>query len=116
VRLWLSAVIALPGLLVGANQLSPSNFVPANFAGMDFHDLTLFPKDAASSVIKIQVPVQLVRFAGDGRSLYASIDDQGKLQPNLVRIDFNPVPVAPSPARETSSLKTLWSPRTAARQ
>jgi hypothetical protein len=89
VKLWFLAVIVLAGLLDGQTQ-----FVPANVTvGKPSHDLRLFPKDGTATVINIQFPVETVKFAGDGRSLYASLplDQRTKLQPSLVRIDFNPI-------------------------
>jgi hypothetical protein len=89
VKFWLLAVIVLVGLLDGQTQ-----FVPANVTvGKPSHDLRLFPKDGTATAINIQFPVWLVKFASDGRSLYASlpIDQRTKLQQGLVRIDFNPI-------------------------
>lgn len=89
-KLWFLAVILLAGLLDGQTR-----FVPANVAG---HDLRLFPKDGQATVINIQFPVWIVKFASYGRSLYASlpIDQRTKLQPCLVRIDLNPIEKEPS--------------------
>jgi hypothetical protein len=89
VKFWVLAVIVSAGLLDGQTQ-----FVPANVTvGKPSHDLRLFPKDGQATAINIQFPVWIVKFAGDGRSLYASLpmDQRTKLQPNLVRIDFNPI-------------------------
>jgi hypothetical protein len=89
VKFWFLVVIVLAGLLDGQPQ-----FVPANVTvGKPSHDLRLFPKDGKATVINIQFPVWIVKFAGDGRSLYASlpIDQRTKLEQSLVRIDFNPI-------------------------
>jgi Tol biopolymer transport system component len=78
----------LPGLLAAQNQ-----FVPANLfsTGPDPTDLTLFPLNAPARAINIKFPVWIVRFAGDGRSLYASLRAaQGTgIEQYLVRIDLD---------------------------
>jgi hypothetical protein len=89
VKFWFLGVVVLAGWLEGQTQ-----FVPANVTvGKPSHDLRLFPKDGTAAVINIQFPLWIVKFAGDGRSLYASlpIDQRTKLKPSLVRIDLNPV-------------------------
>jgi len=78
VKLWFLAVIVLAGLLEGQTQ-----FVPANYVGTG--DLRLFPKDGKATVINTQSPGWRVKFAGDGRSLYAASDE------NLMRIGFSPI-------------------------
>src|SRR5260370_35871162 len=91
-KLWFLAVIGFAGLLDGQTQ-----FVPANYVGGDSHNLILFPKDGGAPVINIQFPVGAVKFAGDGRSLYASlpIDQRTRPEQSLVRIDFEPVRSTP---------------------
>jgi hypothetical protein len=90
VKLWFLAVIASARLLAGQSE-----FRPANFTG----ELRLFPADNPATVIKIPFSLELVKFATDGRSLYASLlsDPFTKLErmPGLVRIDFNPVRSTP---------------------
>jgi hypothetical protein len=87
VKLWFLAVIVLAGLLDGQTQ-----FVPAKYVGTDSHDLRVFPKDGRATLINIQFPVWTGKFAGNGRSLYASlpIDQRTKPDQHLVRIDSYP--------------------------
>jgi hypothetical protein len=102
VKLWFLTVIVLAGLLDGQTQ-----FVPANYAGTGSNDLRLFPKDGRATVINIQFPVRAVKFAGDGRSLYASlpIDQRTKPDQNLVRIDFNPMRSTPVTGTQGFAIK-----------
>jgi len=94
VKLGFFSAVVLAGLLPGQGQ-----FVPANFKDAGSHDLVLFPANGAASVINIPFPLWAVKFGGDGRTLYSSLDyDQRKKlegRPGLVRIDFSPTRSTP---------------------
>jgi len=84
VERWVLAVITSARLLASQGEFYPANVT--NLGGV--YELRLFPPDKAATVIKIPVGWP-VKFAGDGRSLYAGVTS------SLVRIDFNPVRSAP---------------------
>lgn len=83
-KLWFLAVI-VAGSLQGQAKFVPANFVADNRS----HDLRLFPKDGASAVVKMPGADRQVKFAADGRSLYAVTDQ------SLIRVDFKPVRYTP---------------------
>jgi hypothetical protein len=91
VKLWFLAAVALARLLAGQSESRPANFTGLGGA----RELRLFPADRPSTAIKMPFALELVKFASDGRSLYASLlsDPFTKLErmPGLVRIDFSPV-------------------------
>ena len=91
-KLWFLPVVGLAGVLAGQPR-----FVPANYGHLNSHDLRLFPTDGSATAVNIPFPVWGVKFADDGRSLYASspIDQRTKPDQSLVRIDFNPVRSTP---------------------
>jgi hypothetical protein len=94
VKLSVLVAITLARLLAGQSE-----FHPAIFTTVDGVGLKLFPSHGPATAIKMPFNQWLVRFASDGRSLYASLpfDPHTKLEqmPGLVRIDLNPVRSTP---------------------
>jgi hypothetical protein len=92
VKLWVLAAITSARLIAGQSEFHPANFATVGA-------LKLFPADGPATVIKIPFNLWLVKFASDGRSLYASLrsDPLTKLEtmPGLVRIDLKPVHSTP---------------------
>jgi WD40 repeat protein len=102
VRLWFLVVFVLAGLLDGQTQ-----FVPANYFGTNSHELRLFPKHGDAIVLKIRVPLGTVKFAGDGRSLYASLrfNPRARAEEQLMRVDFSPVRSTPIPGTQGFNIR-----------
>jgi hypothetical protein len=89
VKLWVLAATTSARLLVGQGE-----FYPANVTNLDgAYELRLFPPDKPANVIKIPRGWP-VKFAGDGRSLYAAVSS------SLTRIEFDPVRSTPVPGTQ----------------
>jgi WD40-like Beta Propeller Repeat len=88
VKHWVLAVIASAPLLGGQGEFRPANFTTVGGVG-----LKLFPADGPATVVKIPFNLWLVKFASDGRSLYASLQldplTKPEQTPGLVRLDLN---------------------------
>jgi hypothetical protein len=87
-------VIASAGLLVGQSE-----YHPANLTAVGGFVLKLFPADGPATLVKIPFKLWSVKFASDGRALYASLrlDPLTNLEPmpGLVRIDLHSMRSAP---------------------
>src|SRR5439155_8901698 len=113
VKLWVLAAITSARLLSGQSEFHPANFATVGIG------LKLFPADGPATVIKIPFNLWLVKFASDGRSLYASLrsDPLTKLEtmPGLVRIDLKSVHSTPVAEPRVSELWISRSLTTAAK-
>jgi hypothetical protein len=91
VKLWFSVLILLAGSLDGQTAFCPANYTALG----QKRELRVFPTDGPATAIKIPFSLATVKFAGDGRSLYASLASALEHNLGLVRIDFNPVRSTP---------------------